>query len=357
MQAANQKLLRRELESLLDTCAITSDDLRALANAPIESYSGLEEAESTLVVLYKAMRKIDPTMAGSAPRTSEDGSTSDRQAGLNPDYGKMRIVQEKKEMYLSENATFLQRFQAFMGGQFNKAAQDTKAAMDGALSKKVDPQNHEVGRANLWRYSPLVLYTREMDLAGWNRLLQTYQERNLPLYKTEFKLVMDAWKRNARKPTGEEIDLLFTSLQEKKEESTITAARKLTVKRSQTLARTLRSPLGDSKTSLDKNPETSSHPYEVFAAIMDDLLPLVEIEQNFIIDFFHATTLETSDFPDLVGTTKPRDRRGGDLRRHRLMEPDRELARRVTRAMEVIFQFLEQDLQNFIAWVLVQDPL
>ncbi len=357
MQAANQKLLRRELESLLDTCAITSDDLRALANTPLDSHSGVEEVESTLVILYKAMIKIDPSMAGSGQRNSEVASVSEQQAGLNPDYGKMRIVQEKKEMYLSENATFLQRFQAFMTQQFNRAAQDTKTALDGALSKKVDPRNHDVGRENLWRYSPLVLYTREMDLQGWNRLLQAYQERNLPLYKTEFKQVMDAWKRNTRKPTGDEGDLLFTSLQEKREESTIATAKKLTVKRSQNLARTLRSPLGDSKASLEKGLETGSHPYEVFAAIVDDLLPLVEIEQNFIIDFFHATTLETSDFPDLVATTKPRDRRGGDLRRHRLMEPDRELARRVTRAMELIFQFLEQDLQNFVSWVLTQDPL
>lgn len=303
------------------------------------------------------MLKIDSSITSSGPRSSEDGSISDQQAGLNPDYGKMRIVQEKREMYLQENSAFLQRFQAFMAQQFNKAAQDTKNALEGALSKKIDPKNHEVGRENLWRYSPLVLYTREMDPQGWDRLLLAYQERNLPLYRTEFKHVMDALKRNARKPTEEEADLLFTTLQEKKDESTITTAKKLTVKRSQTLARTLRSPLGDSKTGLDKGADGTHHPYEVFAAIIEDLLPLVEIEQNFIIDFFHATTLETSDFPDLVATTKPRDRRGGDLRRHRLMEPDRELARRVTRAMEVIFQFLEKDLQNFIAWVLMQGPL
>lgn len=320
--------------------------------------TGLEEVESTLVILYKAMRKIDPSMAGSEPRSSEDTGTSGQRIGLNPDYGKMRIVQEKKEMYLSETSAFLQRFQAFLVQQFNKAAQDTKKALDGALSKKVDSRNHDAGREDLWRYSPLVLYTREMDPPGWNRLLQGYQERNLPLYKAEFKHIIEAWKRNARKPTGDEADLLFTSLQDKKEESTIATARKLTVKRSQNLARTLRGPLGDgSKTSLDKGADTGSYPYEIFGSIVDDILPLVEAEQNFIIDFFHATTLETSDFPDLVGATKPRDRRGGDLRRHRLMEPDRELARRVTKAMEVIFQFLEQDLQNFIGWVLSQDPL
>lgn len=135
-------------------------------------------------------------------------------------------------------------------------------------------------------------------------------------------------------------------------------ARKITVKRSQTLARSLRGPLGDgSKTNLDKISDGRNLPYEVFAGMMDDLVPLIEIEQNFIVDFFHATTLETADFPDLVAASKPRDRRGGDLKRHRLMEPDRELARRVTRAMEAIFSFLEQDLQNTIDWVLSQDPL
>ena len=81
------------------------------------------------------------------------------------------------------------------------------------------------------------------------------------------------------------------------------------------------------------------------------------MEQNFIIDFFHATTLEQVDFPDAVGASQPRDRRGGDLRRQRLMEPDRELARRVTRSMEVIFSFLEQELLRLMEWVIGQDPL
>ncbi|KAH9907592.1 exocyst complex component Sec3-domain-containing protein [Xylariomycetidae sp. FL2044] len=357
VQAANQKLLRKELESLLDTCAITADDLQALTTAPLETTSGLEDIESTLVTLYKAMMKIDSSMT--AARKSEDTTgVGDQRSALNTDYGKMRIVQEKKEMYMSQSATFLQRLGAFMSRQFEKATQDTKAAMAGALSKKVDPKNHDVGRDVLWKYSPLVLYARDVELEEWNRYLQIYQEKNLPLYRSEFKEILEAWKRNARKPTGDEVDLLFTSQVEKQSEGTIATARKLTVKRSQTLARSLRSPLGEgSKTSLDKAASNHSLPYEVFAGIVDDLLPLVEIEQNFIIDFFHATTLETSDFPDLVSATRPRDRRGGDLKRHRLMEPDRELARRVTRAMEVIFSFLEQELQNSVNWVLGQDAL
>jgi hypothetical protein len=267
-------------------------------------------------------------------------------------------VQEKKEMYISESSAFMRRLVEFMARQFDEASRQTSRALEGALAKKVDAHNHEIGREMLWKYGPLMLYARDVDLANWNRIIQLYQEKSHPIYRSEFRGALDSWKRNARKLTGEEKELLFTFEQEKKEEGIATTARKLTVKRSQTLARTLRSPLGDgSRMNLDKTADTRSLPYEVFAGVLDDLLPLVEMEQNFIVDFFHATTLEQLDFPDAVAAIPPRDRRGGDLKRHRLMEPDRDLARRVTRAMEVIFSFLEQDLQNLVDWVLSLDAL
>lgn len=366
VQAANQKLLKKELESLLDTCAITERDLEALRIAPLETMSGLEDIEKALVTLYKAMKKIDPNMGGNGNAKTEDDSSSTDAVGFNSDYGKMRIVQEKKEMYTNESSTFIRRFYNFMNSQFENAFRETRRALDGALSRKVDPRNHEVGRDLLWRYSPLVLYARDVDLDSWNRLVQAYQDKSHPLYKAEFRDVMESWKRFARKPMGDEADLLFTAQAERQHEGggIATTARKLTVKRSQTLAKSLRSPLYDgSKTSLvDKSGggaggDTRNLPYEIFAGIMDDLLPIVEMEQNFIIDFFHASSFEQSDFPDVVAATRPRDRRGTVLNRHRPMELDRELARRVTRSMEAIYSFFEQDLRNLIDWVLSNDPL
>jgi exocyst complex component 1 len=348
------------LESLLETCAITSDDLDALRVAPLEKVAGLEDIETALVTLYKAMIKIDPTLGGAEGRKSVDATMDSDQTGLtNTDYGKMRIVQEKKEMYLQESTTFTRRLVEYMARQFDDAYVETKRALDGALSKKVDSRHHDVGRDMLWKYSPLILYARDVDLDNWNRLVQIYQDKSHPLYKTEFRDVLEAWKRNAKKSNGEESEILFTSQVEKQQDNIATTARKLTVKRSQNLARSLRSPLldGSSKTTIDKTVDGRSLPYEVFAGVLDDLLPLVEMEQNFMVDFFHATTLGQSDFPDVVAASRPRDRRGGDLKRHRLMEPDRELARRVTRSMEVIFAFLEQDLQKLVEWVLSNDPL
>ncbi|KAJ2904691.1 uncharacterized protein MKZ38_007432 [Zalerion maritima] len=357
VQAANQKTLQKELKSLLDTCAISARDLEALRMAPLEEPQGLETIEHALVTLYKAMHKIDPaTMVAGDAR--DDEAIADEGIGFDSDFGKMRIVREKKAMYTEESSTFLRRLIDFLGRQTDDACKDTRRRLHDALSKKADPQNHEVGRDMLWMYSPVLLYARDIDLDAWNRALQVYQDKSHPLYAFEFREAIDAWKRYSRKMSGEE-EYLFTAIHERHEpgsSSLATTARKLTVKRSQNLARSLRGGESSSKVNLDKT-DNRSLPYEVFGRIADDLLPMVEMEQNFIIDLFHATTLEQADFPDAVAAARPQNRRGGDLRRHRLMEPDRELARRVTRAMETVFAFLEQDLQALIEWVASQDRL
>ena len=361
MQTANQKLLKKELESLLETCAITAADLEALRMAPLDDLRGLRDVETSLVTLFKAMMKIDPTLGANDPgKTGDKTLDSDQALGLNSDYSNMRIVQEKKDMYLQESNIFMRKLLGYMTLKFDEAYTTTKRALDGALSRKVDASHHDAGRDSLWAYSPMMLYARDVDLENWNRLLQVYQDKAQPVYKSEFQNVIAVWRKNARKLTGEEAELLFSSQVEKHQEGVATTARKLTVKRSQTIARALRSPLADggSRNHADKGGgDSRSLPYEIFAGVVDDLLPLVEMEQNFIIDFFHATTLEQSDFADAVAAFPPRDRRGGDLRRHRLMEPDRELARRVTRSMEVIFSFLEQELQRLMEWAVGQDPL
>ncbi|CAK7564323.1 MAG: hypothetical protein SEPTF4163_002212 [Sporothrix epigloea] len=376
VQAANQKLLRKELESLLDTCAITATDLEALRTAPLETTHGIEAIEAALVTLFNVMSKIDPSMSGASAADAAVLAQLANAAGedtnsLSADFGQMRIVREKKEMYKDESDAFMRRLVVFMASEVDQAFAQTRRAMEGALSKKVDPRNHDVGRDLLWKYSPLVLYAREVDLPNWNRILQIYEDKSNPVYKSEFRDLLMAWKKNAHKNTGDDSEILFTALQEKKEEGIATTARKLTVKRSQTLARSLRSPLGDSsggsggngvnssRSHLDKTGNDSRrHAYEVFSSVLDELLPLVQMEQNFVIDMFHATTLQQAEFTEVVAACRPAERRGcSDLRRFRAMEPDRELARRVTRAMEAIFSFLEQDLQNLIDWVLAAEAL
>ena len=360
MQTANQKLLKKEVESLLETCAITETDLQALELASFENMHGLEDIETALVTLFKAMLKINPSLGGEPDKSAMSTIDADQGLSLDSDFGTMRIVQEKKSMYQRESMGLMRRLVDFMSRHFDTAFAEVRRASDGALSRKVDAVHYNMGRDLLWKYSPLMLYARDADLENWNRLLQVYQEKSHPIYQTGFKLVVNSWRKNARKLTGEEAELLFSYQQEKREEGVATTARKLTVKRSQTLAKALRSPLADSGARATSDKSTSdnrSMPYEVFDEVLGELLPLVEMEQNFIVDFFHASTLEHVDFPDAVAARPPRDRQGGDLRKHRAMEPDRDLARRITRSMEVIFSFLEVELQRLMEWVIGQDPL
>jgi hypothetical protein len=84
------------------------------------------------------------------------------------------------------------------------------------------------------------------------------------------------------------------------------------------------------------------------------------MEQNFVIDFFHATTLEQTTFEDYLAAHAPgQERKAPDHEwlGFRRMEPDRDMARRVTKTMEGMFSFLEKDLQRLVEWVLSNNPL
>ena len=368
--AANQKLLQAELKSLLETISISSEQLACLHEAPLESPSGLEEIETALVRLFKAMLTIDPSLGVSGPRSSEDGSLrSGQQGGYgNSEIGSMRVLQEKKEVYKDECAKFLSRLKNFLQIQFGAAIDETRKALErekgnnltrSAGKVKLDPRNHDLARAVLWKYSPLMLFSREVNRLEWEDIIKMYEVVCKGLYQDEFREAVFSWKRVVRKPTGDEGDILFTAQAEKQTEGIATTARKLTVKRSQTLAKSLRSPVGDnsSKTSVEKTPDGRLHPYEVFAGALEEMVPIVSMEQNFVVEFFHVTSLEQNDFPDAVTVALPDSRRGGDLRRPKVMDPNRELARLVVQCMDDIYSFFPGDLQALVDWSLQADPL
>lgn len=365
---------------LTDMCALDRDwNIEALRSAPLDKSSYLADIEGTLLQLYKTMRRIDPTLCGydgndkgagvgsNLAHLGDDlelamalGLDSDATSGLKGSYGRMRIVQEKRDVCLQESNIFINRFTRYMETEFDSAFASTRNVLDRALSRKSDKEIYQTHRRQLWKYTGFILYTRDLHLESWEGVLQSYHERGNPLFRSTFRSILDSWKSNSRKDTGDEAELLFTHQPEKQHDNLATAARKLTVKRSQTLAGRFRSDTVN-KQAPEKSPSHSrSLPYEVFRGALDDLIPLIEMEQNFMIDYFHATTLEETNFEDyLASQPGGQDRKVPDYEwlGFRRMEPDRDMARRVTRAMEGMFAFLEGDLQRLMEWTMSINPL
>ncbi|KAL8947826.1 MAG: hypothetical protein Q9222_005932 [Ikaeria aurantiellina] len=361
VQAANQKLLHTELKMLLDTISISASDLRSLKDASLTKAQGIYAVETTLGQLYTAMLTIDPKTRRNAtpPQTSDSQNTNRRLSDHfdNSALSSMRAVRERKHGYESEIEEFVQRFKQYMSIKFKETESQTKdeleSARNGTAAKdppRLDYRMRERPKKELWAYSPLLLFSREMAPYQWEELLHLYENSAKHPYQEEFKDNVFAWKRITRKPTADEHDVLFTS-QEKESEGIV--GRKLTVKRS----KTVRSDVGHRISSGDKPKDGKVDAYEAFSGALNEMVRVAFVEQNFVTELFHLTSAHNSDFNDAVNAARPESRVAPDLTEKRLPEPDRELARRLYGVMEEIYSFWPTDVQNMVDWVVKQDHL
>ena len=361
MQTANQKLLHTELKNLLDTISISSSDLFVLKDASLSKTRGVLDAEHTLAQLYAAMLTIDPRLRQNAtrPMTADQASLhrSSSTGYGGSELSSMAAVRERREGYRRESIDFIQRLKQYMSNKF----QETESEITNALERKrnirasqngatgLDHRLREEAKRDLYLYSPLMLFAREIEPMEWEGLLLMYEGCAKKPYMDEFRDNVFAWKRITRKPAGDEQDLLFTT-QEKESESIV--GRKLTVKR----AKTVRADGSSRISSGDKPNDGKVTAYEAFAGALSETSRLIFVEQNFIVDLFHASSLETQDFIDAVAID-PEKRGPGDIIVKKLFDPDREMARKVTGAMEEIYSSWPSDMQNLVDWAVKQDPL
>ena len=358
VQTANQKLLQNELKNLLDTISISTTDLSKLKNNSLNTTREVQEVEYTLAQLYAAMLTIDPQL-----RQNGSKSIGVDQVGLgrrsstghgNTELSSMHAVREKKETFRRESADFIQRLKRHMSRMFQDMEQQTKDALESnrnskaiARSTKLDHRLRDAPKKDLWLYSPLILFAREMEPPEWENLLRMYETRIKTHYHEEFMDSISAWKNATRKPTGEEQDLLFTT-QEKENESLV--GRKLTVKRSKTVR------AGDRISSGDKPKDGKVTAYEAFAGGLTETAKVIFVEQNFVVDLFHASSLDTQDFID-AHAIEPPHRGAGDLMVKKPFDPDRNMAKTVSGIMEEIYSFWPTELQGLADWTIKQDAM
>lgn len=351
MQTANQKLLQNELQNLLKTLSISSTELRPLKEASLSTPKGLKDTENALSTLYKAMLMIDADLGQNKKRRA------DASVGVyaNTEFGQMRAIKEKKEEYRSAALMFLTRLKQHMSLAFKMAEQKRADALAANPSDplKLDSTARQQFRAEVWMFNPLMLFAREVSMSEWHGLVSLYEQQSKPSYQNEFRDNIFAWKKTARKPTGEEQELLFTHQEKEKETEGITmAARKLTVRR----GKTVRAATGLRLSSGEKK-QGKVEPCEAFAGALRETLNMITEEQNFVVHFFHLNSLANADFSDLVTSTTPEDRQCPDLSAKQSHDPDRQMAKRVEQIMDEVYSFWPNDLQSTVDWALQADPL
>ena len=359
VQSANQKLLQTELRGLVDTMSLDRRVMEPLKHGDLSSPNSVEDVEKSLIRLYQAILTMDPSARTTGPgRPRSRGGLGDNQAST------MVALREKKIDYDRQSAEFCQRLMQYLDSKFTTCMNGAKGRVvrvpnNGGLAK-LHTDAFDDARNGLWMYSPLILYTKEINLPAWQTLLRMYHTQAKPLYVDAFKQNISNWKRAARAPSGDEMDILFTA-QEKEDAAAgsgglSSTARKLTVKRSHTLAKSLRN-AGEKSGSADARQPGALMRSVAFAGAMDEMAPLMSREQNFIVDLFHATTLETTDFIDAVTAASPGRRHGTNLIERRPAEPDREMVRRVGSVMSDIFGFFTDEFSALLDWSISEDPL
>ncbi|KAL4941520.1 hypothetical protein BDV06DRAFT_236032 [Aspergillus oleicola] len=356
VQTANQKLLHSELQTLLKTLSISSKELQPLKEASLSNSDGLRDTEKSLSTLYKAMLTIDPEIWHNKKRLDAAGGHGTVGVYADTEIGQMRAIKDKKEEYRFHSSTFLQRLRQFMGVAYQVAEQKradaaTKSRKD---PMKLDGSARAYSRRELWSYNALVLFAREVNGSEWQGLITSYEQQAKQSYQAEFRDNSMAWKKTARKMTGEESELLFTHQDKEKEaEGITTAARKLTVRR----GKTIRAATTGFRLSVGEKQHGKLDPFEVFAGTLYETVQMISEEQNFIVRFFHLSSLSNTDFADIVASGSPDQRPLPDFTAKQSPDPDRGMARKVEQAMDELYSFWPMDMQNLVDWSIKADPL
>lgn len=335
----------------MKTLSISSSELGPLKEASLSNPDGLKDTESALATLYKAMLTIDSDI-GQNKKRQVDASVG---VYADTEIGQMRAIKQKKEEYRSIATMFLSRLQQFMALAFKMAEQKRVDLTIGAKdSTKLDSAARGHFRQEVWRYNALMLFAKEVSMTEWHSLVGLYEQQSKPSYQGDFRDNNLAWKKTARKPTGDEQELLFTHQEKEKEAEGLTmAARKLTVRR----GKTVRAAAGLRLASGSGKKEGKSEPSEAFSGTLRETLNMVAQEQNFIIQFFHLNSLESADFPDLVSATIPENRSCPDFSVNQPHDPDRGMAKRVEQIMDDVYSFWPNDMQSMVDWAMQADPL
>src|SRR5271156_1681878 len=150
--------------------------------------------------------------------------------------------------------------------------------------------DHSTSYSYFYRYSGFILFAKEVDKDIYTEIRQLYIAPAGRSYKEDFRTFVSQWKTLGRKAIAEDLELIFSLAKEP--QGPVSAVRTASIKRTGTVAKTLRSPLLDG-ISRDKDREkTDDGKYsvgEVFDEILAVAVPTIVREQSFMMEFLHLS--------------------------------------------------------------------
>ncbi|KAK6505327.1 hypothetical protein TWF481_007233 [Arthrobotrys musiformis] len=365
VQTANQKTLQKELELLLQTVSISPEEIETLQNSRVQ-VDNLPDIESSLCVLYKAIVTIDPTVgtAAGAKPTQAESDLDDitlGEAGM----GKMMALKDKKDKYVDDSRMFARRLIEYMKIKYRQDLMTLVKPLDGSApvgrgggrsAGRPKALTHNEVYHSLYKFAGLILFTRDIDRSSYLTLVREYAVAVKDQFTEEIGNNIWGWKGIMRKPTAEDQEILFTHAEKESEGSSV---RGLGVMRSATRAKPFRSQSNDTsaRATAERAQDGKLLGSECFAGFLDDIIPLVAAEQNFLSEFFHMASNSASNYLEFVQSGHPDDRRPSDFNRRRVPEQDKQVAKKLYETMTDVFGFLATEMQSFVAVITSNDPL
>ncbi|KAF3923789.1 hypothetical protein AA313_de0206910 [Arthrobotrys entomopaga] len=361
VQTANQKILQKELELLLQTVSISPDEISTLQNAKVTA-ENLPDIESSLCVLYKAIITIDPSVINttSSKPGSVDGEPDDaapEEAGM----GKMMALKDKKDKYVEDSKMFCRRLMAYMTIKYRvlDTTSSSRSNMKSPIIGRPKTLSHMAAYLSLYKFAGLILFARDIDRSSYLALLKEYSSAVKEQFTEEIRGNILGWKGIMRRPTAEDQEILFTHTEKEVETTSSVKSLGAGVMRSATRAKPFRSQSSEStlKSTPDKGQDGKIPGSEGFSGFLDDIIPLVAAEQNFLSEFFHMSSNHNQTFLEFVQSGHPDDRQPSDLNIRRVPEQDKQVGKKIYETMTDVFGFLSTEMQNFVAAITANDPL
>jgi exocyst complex component 1 len=227
-------------------------------------------------------------------------------------------------------------------------------------SKPIFP-DHSTSYSYFYRYAGFILFAKEVDPENYLDIQQLYLSPASKSYKDDFRSFVAQWKSSGRKATSDDLEFVFSNVKEP--QGAVSAVRSATIKRTGTVAKTLRSPLVDGISRADKDRERNEQEGmlpvgEIFDEIMSGVMTALIREQSFVLQFLQLSPPADGkvSYEKFISTA---DKTGWllTLDQKRPVELDKNSAKDTLHVMEQLLYWLPEELSNIIEWCRTFDAM